>query len=166
MDTKGAQELASPPKQPETPSKPAPPARQQPRRISEAKPPPATVSKGAEKLAAPNVPFTVRARENIIVKTEPAEPQVPITANSGTVTDALVAELVFKGPPHEDPPRVGAKKVLIWFGLVVGVAVLAILARLCLIRRAVPLEVTDAKKDDLKMPPELLFKEPVKLPQD
>ena len=165
-DTKGAQELASAPKQPEAPSKPVPPTPQQPRRISDTKPPSATVSRGAEKLAATSTPLTVRARERTTVEADPVAPQAPITAGAGTVTDAPVAELIFKGPPHPPPPRVGAKKVLVWFGLGLGVAVLAILARLYLIRRAKPPAVPDPKKDDLKMPKELLFKEPLNLPQE
>ena len=165
-DTKGAQELTSAPKQPEAPLKPVPPTPQQPRRISETKPPSATGSRGAEKLAATSTPLTVRAREATTVKDEPVTPQAPITVGSGTVTDAPVAELVFKGPPHQAPPRMGARKMLAWFGLGLGVAVLAILARLYLIRRAQPPAVPDAKKDDLNMPKELLFKEPVNLPQE
>jgi hypothetical protein len=47
-----------------------------------------------------------------------------------------------------------------------GGATLAVLARFYAIRRAKPADVSDASKDELKMPPELLLKEPMNLPQE
>jgi hypothetical protein len=52
-------------------------------------------------------------------------------------------------------------KALAWLGLVLGGAALAFLAHLFVIRRAKPPGDSAASKDDLKMPPELLFKEPL-----
>jgi hypothetical protein len=52
-------------------------------------------------------------------------------------------------------------KALAWLGLGLGGAALAVFARLLVIRRANPPGDSAASKDDLKMPPELLFKEPL-----
>ena len=59
-------------------------------------------------------------------------------------------------------------KVLVWLGLGLGGAALAVLARLYAIRRAQPPDVPEAGRDEdeLEMPPELLLKEPVNLPQE
>lgn len=55
-------------------------------------------------------------------------------------------------------------KALVWLGLGLGAAALAVLARLYVVRRAKPVEIPDAGKEELKMPKELLFKEPLNLP--
>lgn len=164
-DTTSAPILASVPKQPEAPSKPVSPAVQQPQRISEPKPPPATASKGAEKLVAPSALLLARAREKTTVKPEPVQPKPPVNADSGAVTDAPVKELIFKGPPPQPRTRLSAKKVLVWFGLGAGVVVVAIVGRLCLVRRAEPSQVSNDKKEDLIDAPGLLLKESVNLPQ-
>ena len=166
VETGSAPTAASVPKQPEAPSKPAPPAPQPPQRVSEPKPPPATATKGAEKLVVSNHPLPVRAREKTPVKAEPVEPKAPIIADSGTITDAPVTELIFKGPPPQPRARVSAKKVLMWIGLVLGVGSLAIVGRLCLIRRAAPLKAPDEKEDDLMPAPGLLLKESLTLPPE
>ena len=59
-------------------------------------------------------------------------------------------------------------KVLMWLGLGLGLggAALAVLARFYPIRRAKPAGPAEAKKDELKMPSELLLKEPLNLPQE
>ena len=51
-------------------------------------------------------------------------------------------------------------------GLVLGVAAVAIPARLYIVRRAKPAAPSNAKKEELEMPKELLFKEPVSLSQE
>jgi hypothetical protein len=56
--------------------------------------------------------------------------------------------------------------VLVSLGLGLGGAALAVLARLYVIRRAKPAVLLAAGKDELKMPRELLFKEPLNLPQE
>ena len=43
---------------------------------------------------------------------------------------------------------------------------MAVLARLYLVRRVKPAELAAAGKEELKMPEELLFKEPMNLPQE
>jgi len=126
-DTKDAQELASTTKQPEAPSKPAQPV-----------PPPATASKGTEKLAAPNAPAPVRASERTTLPAEPSVPKAPIAEDSSTVTGAPVEALVFRGPPPDAQPRRVGIKALVWLGLGLGGAALAVLARLYVIRRAKP----------------------------
>ena len=168
--TEGAHEQAPVTVQPEAPSKPAQPVPQPtPATISEireTKPPPATVSKGAEKLVAPNTPLVVRARERTPPPAEPSAPKAPTAEVSGTVTDAPVQALVFRGPPPQAPSSRTGMKVLVWFGLAFGGAALAVVGRVWLVRRAKPAGPADAKKDELKMPPELLFKEPLNLPQE
>ena len=165
-DTKGAYELVSATKSPEAPSKPAQPAPQPAQRISETRPPPATASKGAEKLVAPNVPAPVHASERITLPPGASAPKVPIAEDSVTVTDTPVQALVFRGPPPQAQPS-RAMKVLAWFGLGLGGAALAVVARLYVIRRAKPVVLlSNAGKDELKMPPELLLKEPLNPPRE
>jgi hypothetical protein len=89
----------------------------------------------------------------------------PIVVSSGAITDAPVQELIFKGPaPEAARPRLSVKKLLMWLGIGIGVAALVVVARLCLTRRAAPLEVPKAKEDDLITAPGLLLKESVTLP--
>jgi hypothetical protein len=57
-------------------------------------------------------------------------------------------------------------KVLVWFGLGLGGAALAVAGRVWRVRHAKPAGPADAKKDELKMPSELLFKEPLNLPPE
>ena len=160
----GAQELASAAKQPEAPSAPVQPAPQPAQRVSETKPPPASASKGAEKLATPSTPAVVRASERTTLPAQPSVPKAPVAVVSGTVTDAPVQALVFRGPPPEArSPRSGIKW-WVWLGL--GGAALAIVAWFSAIRRAKSADLPNTGKDDLKMPPELLFKEPLNLPQE
>jgi len=52
-------------------------------------------------------------------------------------------------------------KALAWLGTGLGGVVLLVLARLCVVRLAKRPGVSAASKDDLEMPPELLFKEPL-----
>jgi hypothetical protein len=163
-ETNNAPALVVAPKPPEAPSKPAPRAPQQPQRISESKRPPATASRGAEKLVASSAPLTVRAREKTPVKAESVEPKALVIADSSTVTDTPVQELVFKGPPHQVRPRLSPKKLLLWFGLGLGVAALGVVARLALIQRAKPIKSPEAKEDDLRLAPGLLLKESVNAP--
>ena len=166
VGTEGAQEPASATKQSEVPSTPAQPAPQLAQRVSETRPPPASASKGAEKLAAPNTPAVARASERIALSTGPSVPKAPIAVVSGAVTDAPVQALVFRGPPPETPaPRSGIKWWA-WLGLGLGAAALAGLAWFSAIRRAKSADLPNTGKDDLKMPPELLFKEPLNLPQE
>jgi hypothetical protein len=156
--------VASAPQQAEAPAKPGSPAPQPPQRISEPKPAPALASKGAEKLAAPAAPALARTREKPPVKVEPAQPKVPIVADSGAITDAPVRELIFKGPPPKPRTGLSAKKLLVWIGLGLGVGALAIVARHYLIRRSEPIKVADDKKEDLMPAEGLLYKESVSLP--
>jgi hypothetical protein len=145
----------------EPPAKPSQPAPQPSPRLSETRPPPATTSKGAQKLMAwlPAVP--VRARERTSPPVKPPVPQTSIKEDSGTVTGAVVQELVIKGPPPQlRPPRSGTKAFL-WLGSGLGLAALAVLARVCVIRRTKPAGSSEGGKDDLRMPRELGFKEPV-----
>ena len=163
-DTERAQELVSATKQPEVPSAPAQPAPQFAQRVSDTRPPPASASKGAEKLATPHTPAVVRASERTALSTGPPVPKAPIAVVSGTVTDAPVQALVFRGPPPEiAAPRSGIKWWA-WLGLGLGGAALGGLAWFCAIRRAKSADLPNTGKDDLKMPPELLFKEPLNLP--
>jgi hypothetical protein len=164
--TKGAHELASAAKQPEAPSKPAQPVPQHSQRISEPRPLPATASKGAEKLMTPSAPAPVLASERTTLPAEPSSPKPPATEDSGTVTGTPVQALVFKGPPPQLRPRRAGMKALLWLGVGLGGAALAVLARFYVIRRAKPEVLANAGKDELKMPPELLFKEPMNLPQE
>jgi len=171
-DTRTAHDLAPTTKPPEAPSKPAPPVPQNSQRISETKPPPATATRGAErlvaittkgpeKLVAASAPVPVLASERTTLPAQPPDPKPPVTQDSGASASPPVTELVFKGPPHEAPqPRAGMK-ALLWLGLGLGGVALAVLARLCVVRLAKPPGVSAASKDDLKMPPELLFKEPL-----
>jgi hypothetical protein len=181
-NTEGTHELASATKQPETPARLAQPVSQPARRVSETKPPPVTTSKGAEKLLAPNAPAPVRASERTTlpaqpsaplrvnqkttVPTEPSAPDAPVAEDSGSVTGATVQALILKGPPPQArPPRAGMK-VLVWFGLGLGAAALAVLARVYVMRRAKPAGLADPRKDELKMPSELLLKDPLNLPPE
>ena len=176
-DTGTAHELSLPTKPPEAPSKPAPPVPQPAQRssetkprlvqhISETKPPPATASKGAEKLIVPNAPVLVHAREKTTLPAEPPVPKAPIAEVSNSVTSAPVQALILRGPPPEARHRLAGIKVLMGLGLVLGVAAVAIPARLYIVRRAKPAAPSNAKKEELEMPKELLFKEPVSLSQE
>jgi hypothetical protein len=164
--TNSAPTMASVSQKPEAPANPASPVPQPPQRISEPKPPPATASKGAERLAAPATPAVVRAREMPQAKAEPAQPKVPIVADSGAITDAPVRELVFKGPSPKPRTGLSPKKLLGWIGLGLAIGSVAVVGRLCLIRRAEPIKVADDKKEDLMPPEGLLFKESVSSPSE
>ena len=82
------------------------------------------------------------------------------------VTNTPVPSLVLRGPPPQTSPRRAGMKMLLWLGLALGVAAVAVLVRLYLIRRAKPADLAAVGKDELKMPPELLFKEPLNLPPE
>jgi hypothetical protein len=56
--------------------------------------------------------------------------------------------------------------VLVCLGLVLGGVAVAVLARLYVIRRTKLVVLSEAPKDELEMPPELLFKEPTNPPQE
>ena len=75
--------------------------------------------------------------------------------------------LVFRGPPLQaQPPRAGIKW-WVWLGLGIGGAGLAALAYIYAVRRAKKSPApSGAAKDELKMPSELLFKEPLNLPEE
>lgn len=175
-NTESAHELVPASEPPAAPPKPAQSVPKSSQLVTETKPPPApigqtrptpaTASKGAEKLVAPNLVAPVRASEKTTLPAEPSAPIVPTAEVSAAVTDAPVQALVFRGPPPEAPSSRIGMKVLVWFGLAFGVAVLAIVGRVWVIRRAKPVDAADAKKDKLKMPSELLFKEPLNLPQE
>ncbi|MGD0261772.1 MAG: hypothetical protein ABSD29_18435 [Verrucomicrobiota bacterium] len=165
-DTKGAQQLALPTKPPEAPTRPAPPVPQSAPRVSETKPPSVTAARGAEKLVAPNPAAPVRVSERTTLSPAPSAPKTPVAEDSVTVTGAPVQALIFRGPPPQARPRRAGIIVLVSLGLGLGGAALAVLARLYVIRRAKPAVLLAAGKDELKMPRELLFKEPLNLPQE
>lgn len=159
--TRGAQQLASPTKPPETLAKPAPPAPQPAQHVSQPQPPPAIPSKGAEKLAAPNPPALVRSSQRTAPAPEPPAPKAPVAESSSSVTDAPVQALIVKGPPPQiRPPHRTGLKALLWVGLVLCGAALAVAARLYLIRRA-KAGGPGPPKEELKMPREMGFKEPI-----
>ncbi len=171
-ETKGAQELAAPVKPPGASPKLAQAAPSPARRVTESKPqptrdvsqpksPPATPSKGAEKLVAFNAPIQVRARERTTLTANSPAPKTALAQDSNTVAGTAAKELVFKGPPPQPRPHRSATKPLVFLGLVLGCAALAVVTRICLARRAIQRLPTDGEKDHLKMPSELLFKEPV-----
>lgn len=176
-DTRTTRDLAPAPQPPESPAKPAKPLPQNIQPISERTPPPATAAKGAErlvastpkgpqKLPAASAPAPARATERTTLPAQPPDLKPPARQDSGTVTSPTVSELVFKGPPRQAPqPRAGMK-ALAWLGLAFGGGALAVLARLFLIRRAKPPAPSSGGKDDLEMPPELLFKESVIAPEE
>ena len=174
VTAESAQEPAPTLKEPEAPTKPAQPAPQPVQHISETKPPPALIvsqaspapatgSKGAEKLVALITPVPVRASEKPAA--EPSIPKAPITEVSGTVTDAPIQALILKGPPPEARTLRPGIKALMWLGLGLVVAALAVVARLYMIRRAKPADFPKAAKEELKPAEGLLFKEPLNLPQ-
>jgi hypothetical protein len=77
-----------------------------------------------------------------------------------------VQPLILKGPPPQAPSSRAGIKVLVSLGLGLGGAALAVLARLYLIRRVKPADLAAAGKEELKMPRELLLKEPLNLPPE
>ncbi len=176
-DTRTAHDLAPTTKQPETPSTPAQPVSQNIQPIRETKPPSATATKGAERLVATttkgpekvvaaSAPAPARASERTPLAAQQPDSKPPVTQDSGALASLPIKELVIKGPPHEAPQPRAVTKALAWLVLALGGAALAVLARLLLIRRAKPPGVSAAHKDDLKMPPELLFKESVMAPEE
>jgi hypothetical protein len=176
-DTRTTLDAPTATKKPEAPSSVAPPALQNSPRISETKPQSATAAKGAErlvasttklseKLLAASAPALVRASERTTLPAQPADPKPQVTQDSGAVTGASVKELIIKGPPHQAPqPRAGMK-ALVWLGLGLGCAALAVVTRILIIRRPNPSSASPASKDELKMPSELLFKESVMAPEE
>jgi hypothetical protein len=82
------------------------------------------------------------------------------------VADAPVEALVFRGPPPQARSSRTGIKVWVWCGLAFGGIALAVAGRIWVARRAKPAEAADAKQDELKMPSELFFKEPMVLPQE
>jgi len=108
----------------------------------------------------------VRARERTTLAAEPPVPKVPTTEDSSSVTGAPVQALFFRGPPPEARPRRAGIKVLVCLGLVLGGVAVAVLARLYVIRRTKLAFPSEAPKEELEMPPELLFKEPMNPAQE
>jgi hypothetical protein len=160
-EVKSVHEVAPTPNQPEPPARPVSPSPQLPQRINDPKPPPTTPSKGAEKLIALTTPLAARARENNPVNAEPVQRKAPAVTNPRAETDAPVKELVFKGTPPQTHTQLSPWKLLSWIGVGFGVGVLAVVVRLCLIRRAEPIKAKGDKKEDLMPAPGLLLKEPV-----
>jgi hypothetical protein len=165
-DTTGTQGQALTTKQPEAPSRSAQPVPQHSQRASETKPPPATASRGAQKLVAPSAPIPVRARERTALLASQPASKAPIAEDHGTATGDPVSALVFKGPPPQAKPQRSGMKGLMWLGLGLGVATLAVLVRLYIIRHTIPADFSADAKDQFKMPRELGFKEPMNLPQE
>jgi hypothetical protein len=77
-----------------------------------------------------------------------------------------VQELIIRGPPHETPQPRPVMKAMKWLGLGLGIAALAFVARLCLVRRAAPLTISASNSEELRMPRELGFKESVIAPHE
>ena len=152
------------PKQAEPPTRSVPLPSLPPQYEAEQALPLATATNGAKSFLVSSVPVPVRAREKVPVKAEAFRPDAPIVASSGAITDAPVRELIIKGTALEPHARFSIKKLMMWVGLGFGVAALAVVTRLCLIRRATPITLPDARKDDLITAPGLLLKESVTLP--
>lgn len=165
-DTSGAQELAVTTKPPEPQARPAPPGPQPTQRVSSTKTPPATASKGAEKLLVLSRPLPVLARERTTPPSEPAAPKAPIAAKASTVTGAPVEPLVLRGPPPQTQRQRPGVTALVWLGAVIGAAALAILAGRCLTRRVKPADLAAFREDELRMPRELGFEEPVNVARE
>jgi hypothetical protein len=108
----------------------------------------------------------VRAQEKAPGKGEPVAPPAPAIADSGTVTDAPVKELILKGPPPQPRPRLSVKKVLAWIAVGLGVGAVGVVGRLCLIRRAAPIEAPKVMEEDLRPAPGLLLKPSVNQPPE
>jgi hypothetical protein len=89
-----------------------------------------------------------------------------MAADSGTVTGAPLKELIIKGTPPDVRPRGAGMKVVMWLGLGLVGAAAVVLGRLVAIRGSAKSPgPADAAKDELKMPSEILMKEPLNLPQ-
>jgi len=124
------------------------------------------LTKGAEKLVAPKQPFLVRAREKSPALPESAPPNTQSVEGAGAVTDAPVEALIVRGPPPQPPPpRRLVLKALLGLGLGLLGAAVAVAARLYLIRRAKGTEGPAPVKDELKMPREMGFKDPINAPE-
>jgi hypothetical protein len=166
-DIKGAQQLSAPAKAPEVSPQPAPPTPQHAQRISETNHPAPASGKGAEKLVAAPRPIVARAKEKAPPPHEPAVVKAPEVEPAIAAPSAPVEALIVKGPPPSPPPRSRTLvKALIWLGLGLGAAAAAVVARLSLIRRAQIAAIPDPGKEDLRMPRDMGFKEPLNLPQE
>jgi len=164
--TRVAQEAAPVTKPPEAPAKSAQPAPRPAQQVKETRPQPATASKGAEALVAPKMPAPVRVSEGTTIPAPPPAPKPLIVEDSGTVTGAVVKELIFRGPPRPPQSRMPGMKTLLWIGLGLGVAVLAAVACVCVVRRGKSSEAPDESQEESLPMPGLLFKEPTNLPQE
>jgi hypothetical protein len=115
---------------------------------------------------APSVPAVVRSREELSSPPSQPAPGAPIAATSGTATGVVVRELIFKGTPPPIQSRWSGRKLGLWLGLGLGVVAGAVLVCLYAIRHAAESrDAFAARKEDLRMPSELLFKEPMNLSQ-
>ena len=92
--------------------------------------------------------------------------QSPNAEASVTVTSAPVQSLIIRGSPPQAQSSWTGLKMLVALGLGLGVAALAVLGRLYMVRRAKPTELAATGKEELKMPRELLMKEPLNLPPE
>jgi hypothetical protein len=165
-EARNAAQLTSPAQMPEAHPNPYAPAPQHAQEGAQPKAAPATSTKGAQRLAAPNQPLLVRAREKTTPLPEPSASRTQAVGSAGSVTDAPVQALIVRGPPPQAPrPRWAAFKVLMWLGLGLAGAVLAVVARLCLVRRASLAALPSSSDEALRMPRELGFKEPIKAPE-
>lgn len=159
-------DVAAASKPPAAPTKPPPPAPQPAKPPSQTRPLPATASRGAEKLAAPSPPAVARPSEPVATPRQPAAPQPLITTDPDSPSNIPVNALIVRGPPRQPHSRHAGLQALLWLALGLSVAASVVLARLYIIRRAKPAELPPANKEvELEMPPELIMREPINLPQ-
>ncbi len=103
----------------------------------------------------------VRAREQTPPPPESAAPKAALAQEPGAPANAPLQALVVKGSPPQAKPRQLGGKVLMGLGAGLAGVALALLLRLRLHHRVKPTDRAQACKDDLRVPEELLFKEPV-----
>jgi hypothetical protein len=131
---------------------------------SEPKPAQTVGSKGAEKLATPRAPAIAAVSEKPATKPNSAEPQPAVAHTSNAVASAPVPDLIVKGPPRPEHPRFSSRKVMIWIGLGLCGAVVAVLASLYVVRRPQPTEAPAGKPMDPLRADGILTKEPLEQP--
>jgi hypothetical protein len=125
----------------------------------------AAPAKSAEKPEAPSAPTPASTSQAPTVPPEPPAANPPVAQAPDTVTAVPAKDLILKGPPHQIQPWATRTKLLVWFGVGLGTATLAILGFLYAQRRAKPSEPPNAKKAK-SIVPGLLLKQPILPPQE
>lgn len=155
------QQPVAPPKQAETAVKPMVATVKPTVTAVQPKPAPAMVVKGAEKLSVPppRAPQPPAAAEQPAIALPQTEAPAPAVQAVEPAPVEPPAELIITGTPRQEKRAISAKKVVMWVGLGIIGAVVAVLVTV--VRRPQAVPPTSGKKIDPMRADGMLTKEPL-----